>query len=84
MFEKLKKIFKNREEKEKHNYDLTFDNVAIPAPKVTRTLIKKMHLSAMTMLPYLRCISETEKINKLNNMYIMQKGLPRAMSKFLT
>lgn len=24
------------------------------------------------------------KINKLNNMYIMQKGLPRAMSKFLT
>ena len=30
MFEKLKKIFKNREEKEKHNYDLTFDNVAIP------------------------------------------------------
>ena len=29
MFEKLKKIFKNREEKEKHNYDLTFDNVAI-------------------------------------------------------
>lgn len=89
MFEKLKKIFKNREEKEKHNYDLTFDNVAIPevhvkAPKATRTLIKKMHLSAMTMLPYLRCISETEKINKLNNMYIMQKGLPRAMSKFLT
>ena len=36
----------------------------------------------MTMLPYLRCISETEKINKLNNMYIMKKGLPRAMSKF--
>lgn len=69
MFEKLRKIFKNREEKEKHNYDLTFDNVAIPevhvkAPKVTRTLIKKMHLSAMTMLPYLRCISETKKINK--------------------
>ena len=30
MFEKLRKIFKNREEKEKHNYDLTFDNVAIP------------------------------------------------------
>ena len=25
MFEKLKKIFKNRDEKEKHNYDLTFD-----------------------------------------------------------
>ena len=70
MFEKLKKIFKNREEKEKHNYDLTFDNVAIPEVhvkklKVTRTQIKKMHLSAMTMLPYLRCISETEKINKL-------------------
>ena len=87
MFEKLKKIFKNREEKEKHNYDLTFDNVAIPEVHVKstkRTLIKKMHLSAMTMLPYLRCISETEKINKLNNMYIMQKGLPRAMSKFLT
>lgn len=30
MFEKLRKIFKNREEKGKHNYDLTFDNVAIP------------------------------------------------------
>ena len=30
MFEKLKKLFKNRDEKEKHNYDLTFDNVAIP------------------------------------------------------
>ena len=31
MFEKLKKIFKNRDEKEKHNYDLTFDNVAFGA-----------------------------------------------------
>lgn len=61
MFEKLKKIFKNREEKEKHNYDLTFDNVAIP----------EVHI-------------RNRKINKLNNMYIMQKGLPRAMSKFLT
>ena len=67
MFEKLRKIFKSREEKEKHNYDLTFDNVA-KAPKVTRTLIKKMHLSAMTMLPYLRCISETEKINKTDKL----------------
>ena len=71
MFEKLKKIFKNREEKEKHNYDLTFDNVAIPEVHVkstgsTRIPIKKMHLSAMTMLPYLRCISETSKINKPN------------------
>lgn len=65
MFEKLKKYSKT-EEKENHNYDLTFDNVAIPevhvkAPKVMRSQIKKMHLSAMTMLPYLRCISETEK-----------------------
>ena len=37
MFEKLKKIFKNREEKEKHNYDLTFDNVAIPEVHVKST-----------------------------------------------
>lgn len=36
MFEKLKKIFKNRDEKEKHNYDLTFDNVAIPEVHVKR------------------------------------------------
>ena len=70
MFEKLKKIFKNREEKEKHNYDLTFDNVAIPEVHVKST---KSHED-----------TDKEKINKLNNMYIMQKGLPRAMSKFLT
>lgn len=37
MFEKLKKIFKNRDEKEKHNYDLTFDNVAIPEVHVKST-----------------------------------------------
>lgn len=41
MFEKLKKILKNilknREEKEKHNYDLTFDNVAIPEVHVKST-----------------------------------------------
>ena len=37
MFEKLRKIFKNREEKEKHNYDLTFDNVAIPEVHVKST-----------------------------------------------
>ena len=37
MFEKLRKIFKNREKKEKHNYDLTFDNVAIPEVHVTST-----------------------------------------------
>ena len=30
MFEKLRKIFKISEEKEKHNYDLSYDNVAIP------------------------------------------------------
>lgn len=72
MFEKLRKIFKNREEKEKHNYDLTFDNVAIPEVHVKSTeshedTDKENALSAMTMLPYLRCISETEKINKLIN-----------------
>ena len=33
MFEKLKKIFKNRED----NYDLTFDNVAIPEVHVKNT-----------------------------------------------
>lgn len=37
MFEKLRKILKNREEKEKHNYDLTFDNVAIPEVHVKST-----------------------------------------------
>lgn len=37
MFEKLRKIFKNREKKEKHNYDLTFDNVAIPEVHVKST-----------------------------------------------
>ena len=37
MFEKLRKIFKNREEKGKHNYDLTFDNVAIPEVHVKST-----------------------------------------------
>ena len=37
MFEKLRKIFKNKEEKEKHNYDLTFDNVAIPEVHVKST-----------------------------------------------
>lgn len=36
MFEKLRKIFKSREEKEKHNYDLTFDNVAIPEVHVKK------------------------------------------------
>lgn len=30
MFEKLKKFFKAKKEQHKHNYDLTFDNVAIP------------------------------------------------------
>ena len=33
----MKKIFKNRDEKEKHNYDLTFDNVAIPEVHVKST-----------------------------------------------
>ena len=37
MFEKLRKTLKKREEKEKHNYDLTFDNVAIPEVHVKRT-----------------------------------------------
>lgn len=37
MFEKLKKIFKDIEKKEKHNYDLTFDNVAIPEVHVKST-----------------------------------------------
>lgn len=37
MFEKLKKIFKDMEKKEKHNYDLTFDNVAIPEVHVKST-----------------------------------------------
>ena len=37
MFEKLKKIFKDIEKKEKHNYDLTFDNVAIPEVHVKNT-----------------------------------------------
>lgn len=37
MFEKLRKTFKNREEKGKHNYDLTFDNVAIPEVHVKST-----------------------------------------------
>ena len=37
MFEKLRKIFKNREEKENHNYDLTLVNVAIPEVHVKST-----------------------------------------------
>ena len=37
MFEKLKKIFKNKEKIEKHNYDLTFDNVAIQEVHVKST-----------------------------------------------
>lgn len=37
MFEKLRKIFKNKEAKGKHNYDLTFDNVAIPEVHVKST-----------------------------------------------
>ncbi len=36
MFQRLKTL-KNREEKEKHNYDLTFDNVAIPEVHVKNT-----------------------------------------------
>ena len=30
MFKKLKKFFKTKKERHEHNYDLTFDNVAIP------------------------------------------------------
>lgn len=30
MLKKLKKFFKTKKEHHKHNYDLTFDNVAIP------------------------------------------------------
>ena len=30
MFKKLKNFFKTKKENHKHNYDLTFDNVAIP------------------------------------------------------
>ena len=45
MFEKLIKIFKNREEKEKHNYDLTFDNVAIPEESHDDTDKENAHIS---------------------------------------
>ena len=71
MFEKLRKIFKNREEKEKHNYDLTFDNVAIPEVHVKSTESHEdtdKENAPMTMLPYLRCISETGKINKTDKL----------------
>lgn len=30
MFNKLKNFFKAKKERHEHNYDLTFDNVAIP------------------------------------------------------
>ncbi len=30
MFKKLKKLFNAKKEQHKHNYNLTFDNVAIP------------------------------------------------------
>ncbi|MFR3039142.1 MAG: hypothetical protein ACLTLY_10525 [Agathobacter rectalis] len=89
MFEKLRKIFKNRKEKEKHNYDLTFDNVAIPEVHVKSTESHEDTNKENAPISYDNvAIPEVhirnKKINKLNNMYIMQKGLPRAMSKFLT
>ena len=70
MFEKLKKIFKNRDEKEKHNYDLTFDNVAIPEVHVKSTESHEDTDKENAPISYdnvaiPRCISETEKINKL-------------------
>ena len=55
MFEKLKKIFKNRDEKEKHNYDLTFDNVAIPEVHVKST--ESHILSPKLKKRYFSCIA---------------------------
>ena len=82
MFEKLKKIFKNREEKEKHNYDLTFDNVAIPEVHVKST---ESHEDAdKENAPISYDNVAIPEVHIRNSMYIMQKGLPRAMSKFLT
>ena len=63
MFEKLKKIFKNREEKEKHNYDLTFDNVAIPEVHV-KSASRKPGSMANTIMSAAALVGTRPRIKK--------------------
>lgn len=52
MFKKLKDFFKTKKEHHKHNYDLTFDNVAIPEIHTHKSGQRKEHKPAHPPIEY--------------------------------